>query len=176
MTDEELVNNFSDTLDTWAQKLNRYTPGQLLVKPAENSWSIGQVYMHIISATEYFMLQVKTCASNNDNCGEDSSASAKRMFLNNDFPDAILEGPPGNAFTPQPASKEDVLTRLAALEEDINNAGAIMLSNVFNGKTKHPGLHYFTAREWFQFAEMHVRHHERQIRRIEQFLKEKSVA
>ena len=27
------------------------------------------------------------------------------------------------------------------------------------GKTKHPGLNYFTAKEWLQFAEMHLRHH-----------------
>jgi hypothetical protein len=38
------------------------------------------------------------------------------------------------------------------------------------GKTKHPGLGYFDAREWLGFAEMHMRHHIRQKERIEQCL------
>ena len=38
------------------------------------------------------------------------------------------------------------------------------------GKTKHPGLGYFDAREWLGFAEMHMRHHLRQKERIEKCL------
>ena len=38
------------------------------------------------------------------------------------------------------------------------------------GKTRHPGLLYFNAVEWLQFAEMHLRHHFRQKKRIDEQL------
>jgi hypothetical protein len=37
------------------------------------------------------------------------------------------------------------------------------------GKTKHPGSNYFTAKEWLQFAEIHLRHHLKQKKRIDDF-------
>jgi hypothetical protein len=35
------------------------------------------------------------------------------------------------------------------------------------GKAGHPGLGYFSAAEWLQFAEMHLRHHFRQKERLD---------
>ena len=93
------------------------------------------------------------------------------MFLNNDFPDAILEGPPSNAFTPQPESKDQLLTELLQLKDEMTKAEALIAASQFNGKTKHSGLGYFTASEWMQFAEMHFRHHLRQKKRLDDFLK-----
>jgi hypothetical protein len=46
-----------------------------------------------------------------------------------------------------------------------------ILKSPFHGKTKHPGLGFFNANEWLQFAEMHLRHHLKQKERIEEFLK-----
>jgi hypothetical protein len=42
------------------------------------------------------------------------------------------------------------------------------------GKTKYPGLNYFTAKEWLQFAGIHLRHHLKQKKRIDDFLKNNS--
>jgi protein associated with RNAse G/E len=47
---------------------------------------------------------------------------------------------------------------LLELKAEINNVAMLISTNTSQGKTKHPGLHYFNAKEWFQFAEMHVRH------------------
>jgi hypothetical protein len=41
------------------------------------------------------------------------------------------------------------------------------------GKTRHPGLLYFSALEWLRFAEMHMRHHFRQKKRIDEALFQK---
>jgi hypothetical protein len=35
------------------------------------------------------------------------------------------------------------------------------------GKTRHPGLLFFSALEWLRFTEMHMRHHFRQKKRID---------
>jgi hypothetical protein len=46
----------------------------------------------------------------------------------------------------------------------------------FKGRTRHPGLGYFDAAEWFRFAGMHFRHHARQKKRIDEFLQQTGLA
>jgi hypothetical protein len=162
------------TIDNWIKELDQYTINQLWSQPSLNTWSLGQVYMHLIGETTYFIEQVKICAATNDNETEEASQDAKTMFLNNCFPDEIIEGPPSNAYTPQPRSKEQVINRLAELKNEIDTVEILISKNVCKGKTKHPGLNYFNAVEWLQFADMHFRHHLRQKKRIDEFLGTKS--
>ena len=166
-----LIEDFNRTIDLWIKELEQYSFAQLCTKPSSQSWSLGQVYMHLIENTNYFLEQVKICTSHNDNINEECSPSAKTMFLNNEFPNAVLEGPPENTLTPQPVSKEQLMIAMLTLKHQINNAYMAISANAFKGKTKHPGLHYFNANEWFQFAEMHFRHHLRQKKRIDNFLR-----
>jgi hypothetical protein len=42
---------------------------------------------------------------------------------------------------------------------------------LIDDETQHPGLYHFSANEWYQFAEMHFRHHVRQKKRIDDYLK-----
>jgi DinB superfamily len=170
-----LNKDFNQTPDNWIKELEKYSFAQLLAKPSPISWSLGQLYMHLIGATGYFVKQIKICTSNNDNINEEAFDNAKIMFRNDDFPDALLEGPPSNAKTPQPLSKEQLVTELTHLKNEIKNAEALISASQFKGKTKHFGLGYFTANEWLQFAEMHFRHHLRQKKRLDDFLKENSI-
>ena len=170
-----LAEDFNRTIDSWINALEQYSFGQLCIQPAPGSWSLGQVYMHLIDATNYFITQVNACLSNNDNMTELAHPAAKRMFLNNEFPDKILEGPPSNALTAQPGSKQQLMSRLMNLKDEITAIGIRISESPFKGKTKHPGLHYFDAREWLQFAEMHFRHHLRQKQRIDDYLKATAV-
>ncbi|MDP4261775.1 MAG: DinB family protein [Bacteroidota bacterium] len=166
-----LIEDFNQTLDTWIKELEKYSFTQLSVKPSPTSWSIGQVYMHLIGATSYFIKQMQICASTNDHAEEETSVNAKAMFLNNAFPDAILEGPPSNADTPPPVSKEQLTEGLNHLKDEINKTAALVSKSQYKGKTKHFGLGYFNANEWMQFAEMHLRHHLRQKKRVDDYIK-----
>jgi hypothetical protein len=56
----------------------------------------------------------------------------------------------------------------------INSESVASALNSGKGKTRHPGLLYFSAPEWLQFAEMHLRHHFLQKQRIDAFLSQES--
>jgi hypothetical protein len=162
------TSDFINTIDRWQGELNNYSFSQLLKKPQPDKWSLGQVYMHLISATTFFLSQVDTCLQTSEHSNEQMTDRAKEMFANDEFPDKMLEGPPSNAATPQPASKEEIVKGLEKLKERILALGHSDSMNM--GKTKHPGHQYFNAEEWLQYAHMHFRHHERQKGRIDQFL------
>src|SRR5258706_9011369 len=162
-------------LAIWMKELERYDFTQLLAKPSPTSWSLGQLYIHLIQSTRFFIKQARISSSNNDNSNEDSFAGAKTMFRNNEFPDTLLEDPPSNAVTPQPPSKEKLITELIRLKEEIKEAEALASVSQFSGKTRHFGLGFFTSVEWIQFSEMHLRHHLRQKKRLDDFLKESGI-
>ena len=163
--------DLDQAVDIWMHELQRYSFSQLIAKPSPNSWSVGQIYIHLIEATHYFIKQIHSCASHNENSDGDAYPAAKSMFNNNDFPDELLDGPPSNAVTPQPESKDQITAGLIKMKEDLKKAAELAHQNQSAGKTKHFGLGYFTAAEWLQFAEMHMRHHLRQKKRLDEFLK-----
>ncbi|SRR6266496_1296716 len=163
--------DFSQTLNLWIKELGQYNMSQLLAKPSPAHWSLGQLYIHLIQATNFFIRQIHACTSNNDYINEEAFVQAKIMFQKNDFPDVLLEGPPSNASTPQPESKEQLTSGLTQLKNEMNKAEALILNSQFKGKTKHFGLGYFTASEWMQFSEMHFRHHLRQKKRLDDYIK-----
>lgn len=165
------VNNFHASLNFWLAALDTYTLRQLLAKPSPTSWSIGQVYMHLIENTDWYFEQIKTCATCNDHRNEEASEDGKKMLLQNEFPDIQLEGPPDNDFTPQPKSKKSIYKELIRQKQELEALDKLIRTSPFKGKTKHPGLNYFNANEWFQFGDMHLRHHLRQKKRIDEFLK-----
>ena len=169
-----LIEDFKHTTDIWIQALAQYNFAQLYIKPSPESWSLGQVYMHLIDNTDYFIKQIKICLSTNDHAMEEASDGAKAMFLQNCFPDEMLDGPPSNTHTPQPDSKERLMVDLMNLKDEITGVEILISNSACKGKTKHPGLQFFNANEWLQFAEMHLRHHLRQKKRIDSFLKTES--
>jgi hypothetical protein len=96
------------------------------------------------------------------------------MFARNSFPARILEGPDNDSNIPQPDSKEEIAIRLILILDDINSNTVASGLSRSTGKTRHPGLLYFSGPEWLQFAEMHLRHHFRQKERIDAFLSQES--
>ena len=171
MTDiNNLIENFNHTIDGYISELKRYPFSLLCMKPSENSWSLGQLYKHLIDDTNFYISQIRICLSDNKNINEEASESAKKMFLNNAFPDLIIQGDSSHSSIPQPDSKEQLSEFLVNVKNEMNEVAVLILESFCQGKTKHPGFHYFSAREWLQFADMHFRHHLKQKKRIEAFL------
>jgi hypothetical protein len=165
------MQSLEETLNIWIESLKGYTYHQLIQKPSATGWSLGQVYMHILEATDFYLDQARICTSNNDNESETCSANAVAMFTQDSFPNEIIEGPPENALTAQPLNITQLEAGLAVLKNNIADVARKIKATHFRGKTKHPGLLYFSASQWMQFAEMHCRHHLRQKNKIDIYLK-----
>lgn len=164
------INNFNQTIQHWLDELEKYNFRQLSRKANPKTWSLGQLYLHLVDSTNYFFEQTAICLSTNDNNDKEMYESAKKMFQNGEFPDITIEGPPSNADTPNPTSKEEITNSLFKLKRQIEIFEIQLVNNICSGKTKHPGQNYFTAIEWYNYAEMHFRHHLRQKKRIDNFL------
>lgn len=161
------LQKIDETIHLWIEALDRYSMEQLCKQPSQGYWSIGQVYMHLIAATGFFFEQVKECMRSDENADQEPAPAALQMFAAGDFPDRVIKGPPSNNATPQPATIDELRRELLVLKEEAAYLVPLIVSNTRKGRTLHPGLMYFNAAQWMQFAAMHFRHHLRQVQRIE---------
>jgi hypothetical protein len=161
-----ILSSFNATIDQWMQVLDSYTLEQLCLQPQPGRWSLGQMYRHIIDDTTWFVEQMQASLTTNENSDQQMHKNARAMLAANAFPDIMIEGPATNTFIPQPQSKEELLQGLQSIKTAVNRLDFTAPS----GKTRHPGLLYFNAKEWLQFADMHMRHHFRQKQRIDHYL------
>lgn len=164
------IEDFHRTVDIWLTQLERYSFAEICAKPSLKSWSLGQVIMHLVAETNFYLEQINICISSNENSHEEATINAKMLFSKNALPDQIIEGPASNLLVSQAESKSQLQHSLRDLKDAFDEVSVQMLKSSFHGKSKHPGLGFFSASEWFQFAEMHLRHHLKQKERIDRFL------
>lgn len=167
-----IIDQFNDTIDIWIAELQQYRFDELLAKPDAGSWSVGQVFVHVIEDTKYYIGQIAFCLNKGEYVSEKMSESAKTMFLNNEFPDKKIKGDPFiSENVQQPISKQQLREKMLELKQEMGLMWNRLISTDRIGKAKHPGLGYFSGTEWVQYADMHLRHHLRQKERIDHFLR-----
>lgn len=159
--------DLSLALDLWRKALIGYDFNQLTQKPGVNQWSLGQVYTHLISETNFFIEQANICACTNDHAAEHTTASTRELFENDKLPDQRLKTPTNTSGQPQPVSKQKLEQALEILADKIIATKLLLASSLCKGKTPHPGLGYLNAKEWYKFARMHLLHHLLQKSRID---------
>ena len=139
--------------------------------PAAGVWSYAEVYSHIFEANLISLLALEKCVKGT--AEEDKSALHPAVWL------ILFLGkfPPGKIKAP---------ARIAAMVKKINPAEAKQLMSNFSRrlqelvpqipqasssqKAKHPRLGLLHARQWLRFIEIHTKHHEKQLYRIQKQL------
>ncbi len=164
---ETLIPQFNHTIDQWISFLDDYTLEMLSRQPREGTWSLGQVYRHLIDDTNYQVEQMQLAAVSTANSEAEMRQDGKALFLNNSFPDILIEGPATGSHIPQPLDRATLRQELIAIRDTVNELQASIDLDTATGKTEHPGFRFFSALEWLQFIEMHLRHHLRQKQRID---------
>ena len=169
-------NSYSRTeelIEIWLENLNKYTDEQFLRKPNEESWSVGQVYEHLIRATEFLHFgQIKQCLQMNDTkAAGEKNIKGKIAYTLGMFLPVKIKVPPTPTYTPpQPKSKKDIEERMKNLLPSLKGFLLLLENANPNNKTAHPGLGFLNAYEWYQIIEMHFHHHLRQKSRLDNFL------
>lgn len=161
------LEQFNQTIDAWIAILKEYPFENLIKRPIPNSWTLGQVFVHIIGDTSYHVQQMRSAMLTDANGEKEMHPDAKWMFGNNMFPDMQIEGPGTLDNVPQPVSKDELLQQLISIRDEVNHICRSKDLKKLKGKSEHPGLWFFSAEEWLRFTEMHMRHHFKQKSRLE---------
>jgi hypothetical protein len=152
----------------WLKELDFYGNNQFKKKVTNTSWTIGQIYDHLLKySQEIHVKAIQECLATKDvNAKQGKSFKGFLQFSYGSYlPFKHKSNPykePG-----QPLSTEKVkddfyrflkLIYKIAKEIDYKKPAA---------KVKHPSLGYLSAEEWFKLMEMHFRHHVKQKKKLD---------
>ncbi|WP_438434041.1 DinB family protein [Gorillibacterium sp. sgz500922] len=186
MDAKETLRTFEETVSGYFQEINGLSLDQLLWKPAEDEWSLGQMYMHLIRSAQFMQLRNAALCLEPGGSPEVAHTGKTKpgevLFKTGSFPPERIRVAPSPQYTPpQPESKEqlvdglrDTLRRMVEIEPRIasefdpviqvrREAGKEIVRNT----VLHPRFGGLNAWEWFRLVEMHYRHHLLQKRRLD---------
>jgi len=168
-----IIDKFNETIDIWLNALDSFTLKQLLIKPNEKSWSLGQLYCHIIDESKWYNKQIRISLLDKENSNIATTEKTRILMDRGSFEDIMIKGDPLiSENIKQPRSINNLKSELEKLKKSTNEIWATMNSLSSHGKSKHPGMGYMTCFEWLRYSEMHMRHHLKQKERIQKFLLE----
>lgn len=170
---KKLVNEFNSLSDEYLTSLNNYSEDDLLKKSDYSSWSLGQMYNHLIKGTERIhLVKASECINSDSNSDKSKKFPGKVVFLIGGFPPQKIKVPPSPQYTPeQPANKKELLEGLVHLKSIFREKVKEINDKPGKGKSEHPALGYLTAIEWIKLINMHFKHHKRQKQRLENFIR-----
>lgn len=170
------IDNFNRTIDIWLNELNSYTLNQLLLKPDGKSWSLGQLYNHIVEETNWYNGQILIALTDKENSKVATLERTRILMNRGSFENKLFKGDPSIAENmEQPKSVEDIKLDLEKLKTSTNQLFSKVNKTSINGKSEHPGMGFMNCSEWLRYSEMHMRHHLKQKARIDNFLMNQKI-
>lgn len=121
------LQQLEQTIDTWINTLQAYDTALLNTKPGAQSWSLAQVYMHLVEDTNFYADQAESCLTHNDHQHKDKTKFATALFANNGFPDERIQGEHNANTTKQPTSgKQDLMRQMEQLKKGCFCCGILL--------------------------------------------------
>jgi hypothetical protein len=161
----EVVERLNKVVDIYACSLDQFSVEQLRHKPNEERWSLGQVYNHVIhAALEIYYPAVLTCINKPEQEATVKTAAGIEIFRRGGYPQLKVKTVNLPKNTDDRKSLHDGLNMIV---EHALYLLPIVVQSSADAKVNHPRLGALNAQEWFELAEMHMRHHLRQKKELE---------
>lgn len=171
MDTKQILKRFEQVAMTYLNELERYTYEQLLFKPAPYSWSLGELYNHLIGAGLIQLEALRKCQGSKAKTDQGKTWIGKLVYLLGTIPPVKARMPASVEHTPyQPASKEEIRMRLMDFIEQMRSVEPLAASIPTDHKVKQSYFGYINAQEWYHHILMHFQHHLRQKKRMDKLL------
>ncbi|MFW0714299.1 DinB family protein [Pedobacter sp. N23S346] len=156
---------------SYKSRLSVYADHDFQRTPPIGGWSYSEVYSHIFDAS---LLSV--IALNNSITGKGEKKPThfivRLILLLGAFPPAQrYKVPKRIADRVNKISKTEALDFIIEFEGAIDTLDSAIETANPQLKTKHPRLGYLNAKQWLRFIEIHLKHHLKQLERVEKSFK-----
>lgn len=167
MTTPRIYQSITQIVAAYQAKLATVSEEEFTITPPINGWSYSEVYSHIFDASLLSLMALNNCIKGE---GKDKPTHfAVRLIL---FFGTL---PPGKKYQVpiQLANRVKKINKAAAyqfiIDFELQMAKIVPQINQANPKmkVKHPRLGYLNAKQWLRFIEVHLKHHLKQLGRIE---------
>jgi len=176
MEPKKIAEKYRDTARLFISDAKKYTAEQFTKSPAEGQWSMAQIYHHIILVTDQCLANATLCIHGKGK--KKSIAIGPAIFeLMGSFPPVKLKikkfpNAVKHLYFPENISIDAAISGLEKSIRKMEQALQLISQAGTSMRVKHWAGGWFNARQWYHSAEMHIRHHLRQKKRLDRFLAE----
>lgn len=177
MNTTKLLALFNKEIKIWLKDLEDLDEVQLFINPSEKSWSLAEVYDHIMRVTRTYQIP---------NLQKSMTSEAARKKRKNKYGLAVFNlglrknikmkmetfpQPLVSDFTPQKRQKSDLLQDFKLFIKEVNDLEPLLHQSTKLNKQYHPMFGDINTKEWFALIELHIWQHKKQKKRILEFLR-----
>ena len=165
----KILDRYDDTLRQWRQRLVLYSDDRLKAAPP-GEWNAAQIIDHASAVQAKCLANCEACIRGEGEIKRMAIGPALFSMLGS-FPPIrirVREIPPGleELYQPGTLSREEATLALDTMQSEMHRV-AKLLPAASRTRLRHWAGGWFNAEQWFQSAEMHLRHHLRQLKRLE---------
>ncbi|MEH3113600.1 DUF1569 domain-containing protein [Pedobacter terrae] len=167
MTAAKIKASIHQVVDAYKSKLSNYPEDIFQITPPISGWSYGEVYSHIFDSSLLSLIAFEH-AANGKGESKPTHLIVKLILLLGALPPAQkYKVPKRLAERVKKISKTEALSFIQAFEKSLADNYLLLANTKSKSKTKHPRLGYLNAKQWLRFIEIHLKHHLKQLERIE---------
>ena len=166
-----------DVISVYITSLENYTDETFLMKKDENTWSIGQMYEHLLVSAQFFIYQTNNCLSEKKGqMGGDKTDIGENIYKYGGFPPIKIKIPEAyqNAEPLVPKTRTEYKTFFVNLLLQMEKMLEILEKNNEQNnekyKVKHAVCGFLDALEWYKMVCYHSEHHFIQKKDLEMFI------
>jgi hypothetical protein len=167
MNSARIYKSITKIVDSYKARLSAIGEEDFTITPPLGGWSFSEVYSHIFDSSLLSLMALRN-SINGEGKDESTHFAVKLILLFGTLPPGKKYEVPSklmnrvkkiNLIEAQQFIK-DFEDEIAKLYPHIKGANPRM-------KVKHPRMGYLNAKQWLRFIEIHLKHHLKQINRIE---------
>ena len=168
MTSAKIKKSLHIIIDAYKSKLSHYGDDIFQQTPPINGWSYGEVYSHIFDASLLSLIAMENCIKGKGESHKTHFAVKLILFFGAFPPAKKYKVPKRLEDRVKKISKIEALDFILEFEKSLDNLYPSVEGADQKIKTKHPRLGYLNAKQWLRFIEIHLKHHLKQLIRIDQ--------
>ena len=171
---EKVYKSIMKKAENYRLLLHGFSPSTFETTPLIGGWSYSEVYSHIFDSSLLSVMAINNCIREKGKIKPTGLLVKFVLFL------GVF--PPGRKFkAPSKIAARVKKMSIANAQQIITNF-ELQLAQVFPKiknanpkiKAKHPVIGYLNAKQWLRFIEIHLKHHYKQLKRIENSFKQQS--
>jgi hypothetical protein len=178
MTPNEVYSNLESIVNQYINSLEDYSDEQFFLKPNEDTWSLGQMYEHLVTSSNFFFLAncVRCIEKRKGQEGGEKNQFGEKLFLKGSFPPVKLKIPdPIRGPEPVAKTRQEYRPILEKILVDSKNLIEAVNKDDGSYKALQVAMGWLDAKEWYALHEMHYRHHLRQKTELENIISTEKV-
>ena len=176
MNSKKLILRFNSRANDWLTELKNIDEDILHIKPNATSWSLAEVYDHVMRVARSYQIP---------NLKKSSTETAKTKKRKNKYGYAVFNlGVRKNIkmkmeefpqplvvdFTPTKRDKNELIEDFTAFIKEVNALEIILSESTKANKHYHPMFGDITTKEWFALIELHIWQHDKQKESIKEYI------